>query len=60
VFGLSGGEIAVILFLFAIIAAAGRMPRVGESIGEFLAGYRKGRRDDDDRGIDVRPGGRDG
>lgn len=55
--GLSWSEIALTGFLLVIIIGAGKVPRVGESIGAFVAGYRKGRREDDEA-IEVREKGR--
>lgn len=52
-FGLSWSEIGLTAFLLVIIIGAGKVPRVGESIGAFVDGYRKGRREDDE-GIGVR------
>jgi len=48
VFGLSWSEIGLTAFLLVIIIGAGRVPKVGESVGAFMAGYRKGRREEDD------------
>lgn len=52
-FGLSASELGLVLFLFALIFASGKLPRVGEALGEYLAGYRRGMREDDER-IEVR------
>ncbi len=40
-FGLTGGELAMVLFLFALAWGAGLLPRLGERLGERFA---KGRR----------------
>ena len=59
-FGLSAGEIAVLLFLFALIAGAGKLPALGErlgaAVGRLVSGRRPARRSDDER-ITVRPAG---
>lgn len=52
-FGLSWSEVALTAFLLVIIIGAGRVPKVGESVGAFMAGYRKGRQEQDE-GIVVR------
>lgn len=52
-FGLSWSEIALTAFLLVIIIGAGKVPKLGESIGAFVAGYRKGRQEEDE-GIVVR------
>lgn len=57
-FGLSFTEIALVVFLLAIIIGAGKVPQIGESIGAFVAGYRRGAREDDP-GIEVRERTRD-
>lgn len=57
-FGLSFGELALVVFLLAIILGAGKVPQIGESIGAFVSGYRRGARDDDP-GIEVRERPRD-
>lgn len=44
--GLSWSEIGLTAFLLFIIIGAGKVPRVGESVGAFVAGYRKGKRED--------------
>ncbi len=48
-FGLSFGEIVVVGFLFAIVAGTPVLARVGGAVGELMAGYKKGARDDDER-----------
>jgi hypothetical protein len=37
VFALTGGEIALIAFLFALVWGAGLLPRLGERLGERFA-----------------------
>jgi hypothetical protein len=36
-FALTGGEIAMVAFLFALVWGAGLLPRLGERLGERLA-----------------------
>ena len=36
-FGLTGGEIALVAFLFALVWGAGLLPRLGERLGERFA-----------------------
>jgi hypothetical protein len=40
-FALTGGEVALVAFLFALVWGAGWLPRVGERLGERFA--RRGR-----------------
>jgi len=46
-FSLSGGELAMVLFIFALILCAGILPRLGERMGVRLARQRarRGQRD---------------
>lgn len=47
-FALTGGELAMVLFLFALIWGAGLLPRLGERLGERFAsrsGPERGSRD---------------
>jgi Sec-independent protein translocase protein TatA len=44
-FALTRGELAMIVFLFALVWGAGWLPRVGERLGERLAGRPRSRRD---------------
>jgi Sec-independent protein translocase protein TatA len=39
-FGLTRGELAMVLFLFALIWGAGLLPRLGEHLGARLAASR--------------------
>jgi len=48
VFGLSWSELGLTAFLLFIIIGAGKVPQVGESVSAFMAGYRKGRREQDE------------
>ncbi|HEY8039917.1 MAG TPA: hypothetical protein VIF15_09000 [Polyangiaceae bacterium] len=41
-FALTGGELAMVLFLFALAWGAGLLPRLGERLGERLAKRRSG------------------
>ena len=41
VFGMSGGEIAIVLFIFALVWGAGLLPRLGEYLGGHLAAKRE-------------------
>jgi Sec-independent protein translocase protein TatA len=36
-FALSGGEVALVAFLFALVWGAGLLPRLGERLGERFA-----------------------
>jgi Sec-independent protein translocase protein TatA len=36
-FGLTRGEVALIVFLFALVWGAGVLPRIGERLGERFA-----------------------
>jgi Sec-independent protein translocase protein TatA len=36
-FALTGGEVAIVAFLFALIWGAGLLPRLGERLGERFA-----------------------
>ncbi len=47
-FGLSWSELGLTAFLLFIIIGAGKVPQVGESVSAFMAGYRKGRREQDE------------
>jgi len=44
-FDLTRGEVAMIVFLFALVWGAGWVPRVGERLGERFAGRPRSRRD---------------
>ena len=46
-FGLSASELGLVLFLFLLIVLSGKLPRWGESLGEYAAGYRRGGPSDD-------------
>lgn len=35
-FALTGGELAMVSFLFALVWGAGLLPRLGERLGEWL------------------------
>ena len=37
---LTWNEIAFVLFLFLLVWLAGRLPRLGDALGDFLHGYR--------------------
>jgi Sec-independent protein translocase protein TatA len=37
IFGMTRGEIGLVLFIFALIYGAGLLPRVGEKLGAWLA-----------------------
>jgi Sec-independent protein translocase protein TatA len=39
VLGLTRSELGLVLFIVALVAAAGKLPQIGESIGAFL--YRR-------------------
>lgn len=40
VFGMTRGEIALVVFIFALIWGAQLLPRLGERVGAWLAGAR--------------------
>jgi Sec-independent protein translocase protein TatA len=40
-FGMTGGEIAIVLFIFALVWGAGVLPRLGEYLGDQAAAKRK-------------------
>ena len=50
-FALSGGEIAIVAFIFALVWGAGVLPRLGERLGERYAGRRRVTTDQDADGI---------
>jgi Sec-independent protein translocase protein TatA len=50
-FALSGGEIAIVAFIFALVWGAGVLPRLGERLGERYAGRRRVATDQDADGI---------
>jgi hypothetical protein len=39
-FALSRGELAIVLFIFALVWSSGFLPRLGEKLGERLADKR--------------------
>jgi Sec-independent protein translocase protein TatA len=41
-FSLTGGELAMVVFLFALAWGAGLLPRLGEALGARLARRRRG------------------
>ena len=43
-FELTRGELALVIFLFALVWIAGRVPRVGERLGGWIAGQKRGSR----------------
>ena len=40
--GMTRGELALVLFVFAFVWVAGRVPRFGERIGVWLSAKRRG------------------
>jgi Sec-independent protein translocase protein TatA len=40
--GMTHGELGLVLFVFAIVWVAGRVPRFGERVGGWLGARRKG------------------
>lgn len=42
VFGMTRGEIALVLFIFALVLGAGILPRFGERVGAWMAKKRNG------------------
>jgi Sec-independent protein translocase protein TatA len=48
-FGLSAGELMVVAIVVAIIFGWTWIPRIGQGIGEFVSGVKKGSREDDER-----------
>jgi hypothetical protein len=44
-FALTGGELAMVVFIFALAWGAGWLPRLGERLGARFATRARGRRD---------------
>ncbi|MDP9151686.1 MAG: twin-arginine translocase TatA/TatE family subunit [Myxococcota bacterium] len=53
-FELTLGELALVIFLFVLTWGAGRVPRLGERLGEWVAGRALGPADIERDGRDVR------
>jgi len=48
-FGLSTGEIIVVAIVVTIVFGWTWIPRIGQGIGDFVSGVKKGTREDDER-----------
>jgi sec-independent protein translocase protein TatA len=44
-FGLSGGELALIVFVVVLLFGASKLPQLGKSFGEGLKNFKRGIRD---------------
>jgi hypothetical protein len=40
--GMTRGELGLVLFVFAFVWVAGRVPKIGERVGVWLSAKRKG------------------
>ncbi len=53
-FGLSAGELAVVVIICGLVFGWSWIPRIGERVGDLFHGVKRGLREDDER-IVVRP-----